>query len=135
MSNKKNKKNLTPDPEVKEDKSLESSGETADQNGQQEDNSGNNGDNQNEPENKSPIVTTEVIADKKLPEENPGVVEVNFLTPYPEVKEDKSLVKVQIGYPENYKGKKFFTDGDIKGVSRQVADQFIELGIATEVKQ
>jgi hypothetical protein len=42
---------------------------------------------------------------------------------------DPGLVAVVIGYPESYAGRKFFTDGETKYVSKEVAKQFVSSGI------
>lgn len=52
-----------------------------------------------------------------------------------ETVEDKRLVKVLINYPEDYKGKKFFKDGDIKSTSPESAEAFIKAGFATKVEE
>ncbi len=44
-----------------------------------------------------------------------------------------NLPRIEIKYPKNFEGKKFFTDGDIVPVSPELALQLIELGIAKEV--
>lgn len=46
---------------------------------------------------------------------------------------DHSLVSVRIQYPDDYEGKKYFRDGDIKQVAPETAQQFIEKNIATRV--
>ena len=47
---------------------------------------------------------------------------------------NKGLTKVKIGYPENYSGKKFFVDGDVKYVSAEVAENYITKGIAQVIE-
>jgi hypothetical protein len=49
---------------------------------------------------------------------------------HPEVDENKGLTKVKVKYPKDFKGQKFFADGDEKFVSKECADQFVEAGIA-----
>jgi hypothetical protein len=43
------------------------------------------------------------------------------------------IVKVLIKYPQDFMGVKYFTDGEVKEVSVETADIFIEKGIATLV--
>jgi hypothetical protein len=40
-------------------------------------------------------------------------------------------VKVIILYPDKYKKQKYFKNGDVKEVSKEVAEQFIGMGIAS----
>jgi hypothetical protein len=49
---------------------------------------------------------------------------------HPEVDANKGLTKVKVKYPKDFKGQKFFADGDEKFVSKECADQFVEAGIA-----
>ncbi len=43
-------------------------------------------------------------------------------------------VKVKIEYPKDWKNPKFMADGDIKEVSEDTAQTFVELGIGTIIK-
>ena len=43
---------------------------------------------------------------------------------------DNSLVKIVIEYPKKWQKEKFYKDGDIREVSRESANTFIEIGIA-----
>ena len=43
---------------------------------------------------------------------------------------DDSVVAIVIGYPEDYKGDKFFKDGDEREVAISIAEQFVKKGIA-----
>jgi len=45
------------------------------------------------------------------------------------------LVKVLIEYPADWNKQRFFNDGEEKFMSQESADQFVELGIATIVKE
>lgn len=45
-----------------------------------------------------------------------------------------NLLKVKIEYPKSWKKEKFYRDGDIKEVSRESANTFIEIGIAKLVE-
>lgn len=45
-----------------------------------------------------------------------------------------NVTKVKINYSKDYEGKKFWKNGDIVEVSKEVADQFVELDIATIVE-
>jgi hypothetical protein len=47
---------------------------------------------------------------------------------------DQHLVKIEISYPKDYKSHKFLSDGDVKEVSKEVADAFVQMGIAKIVK-
>jgi hypothetical protein len=51
------------------------------------------------------------------------------------VVEDTNSRKVVIGYPKGYKGTRYMKDGEVKTVSKEVADKFIKDGIATLVKK
>lgn len=44
------------------------------------------------------------------------------------------LPRIKIAYPKDFKGQRFFKDGDIVAVSQETADQLVELDIATIVK-
>ena len=48
--------------------------------------------------------------------------------------EDTNLVKVLIKYPDGYKNKKFFADGDIKYASKESAQIFVENGYGTIIE-
>lgn len=45
--------------------------------------------------------------------------------------EDKRMVKVLIKYPEEYKRKKYFKDGQVVSASPETAAEFVKRGIAT----
>lgn len=47
---------------------------------------------------------------------------------------DPSLVKVRISYPKDYEGPKHMKDGEVKEVSKEVAQLFIDRKIAKLVK-
>jgi hypothetical protein len=47
---------------------------------------------------------------------------------------NNGLTKIKISYPKDFKGNKFYQDGDEKFVSAESAKQFVELGIATIMK-
>lgn len=44
-------------------------------------------------------------------------------------------VRIKIEYPKGWKGVKHFADGSIRDVAPETADQFIQLGMASIVKQ
>lgn len=46
------------------------------------------------------------------------------------ISEDTSLVEIRISYPKDYKRKMFFKNNEIKKVSKEVAQQFADMGIA-----
>lgn len=48
----------------------------------------------------------------------------------PEVDVNVGLTKIEISYPEDFNGKKFFKNGDVKFVSKEVAAQLENVGIA-----
>jgi hypothetical protein len=48
---------------------------------------------------------------------------------------DPNLVKISILYPKSWKKEKFFKDGDVKEVSKEGAEAFVNMGIATLVEQ
>ena len=62
-----------------------------------------------------------------------GVALSVSLTPDYGTPHDDRLVKVEISYPKDFKGTKYFKDGDIKEVSPETAELFIQKGIATKL--
>lgn len=51
-----------------------------------------------------------------------------------EVNVNAGLTKIVIAYPETFEGTKFFQDGEEKFVSPELAEQFVNLGIATIIE-
>jgi hypothetical protein len=51
-----------------------------------------------------------------------------------EQKFEKNTVTIHINYPKDWEGHKFFHDGDEKEVSKEVAEHFIKMGIASYEK-
>lgn len=49
--------------------------------------------------------------------------------------EPSARVKVKIEYPKGWKGAKHFVDGSIREVAPETAAQFVQIGIASIVKQ
>lgn len=56
---------------------------------------------------------------------------VSFATPEQRKVSDPNVIEVVIKYPADWSKKKFFADGDVKQVSKEVAASFIEIGIAS----
>jgi hypothetical protein len=54
----------------------------------------------------------------------------NISSPVPAVDVNKGLTKIKIEYPADYKGEKHFVDGQQRFISKEGADQLVELGIA-----
>lgn len=64
---------------------------------------------------------------------NLTVSTVSIVSPAATATPGSLLVKVLIKYPSDWKKDKFFKDGDVKEVSPETADTFVEIGIATLV--
>ncbi len=82
--------------------------------------------------------SVEITNEAKTIGENGGpasIVSVEFDIPESVSKAPKdAVIKVLIKYPENYKGNKFFKDGDIKHVIAVTAKIFIKKGIGTIIE-
>jgi hypothetical protein len=47
----------------------------------------------------------------------------------------KNTVTIQVKYPKDFRGQRFFKDGDKREVSQESADQFVKKGIAKIIKE
>jgi hypothetical protein len=81
-------------------------------------------------EESTPSASTEPVF--KLPEV--GATAEVIRSSYTQPAADSRLVKMLVGYPKDFKGKKYMKDGENIEVSHEAADKFESMGIAKRIE-